>query len=192
MSPAAERNKEPIRLVLQGLLPSSGLVLEVGSGTGQHVAHFAQHFPQLEWQPSDRTLERSDEIEARTRGLANVRPPVQLDVLTLPWRLKADFVFNANTIHIAPRRVTEALFRGAAGCLAEVTGVCMATYGPYFEAHVEPAASNLAFDQSLRDRDPSWGIRQREDVEGVAGGYGFRLAQRFEMPANNLLLAWSR
>ncbi|MGF1511393.1 MAG: DUF938 domain-containing protein [Myxococcota bacterium] len=192
ISPAAERNKEPIRKVLGELLPPRGVLLEIGSGTGQHTAYFAAHFEHLVFQPSDRTLEWAPQIEAQCRGLRNARRPIRLDVLDRPWSVDADFIFNANMIHISPWTVTLALFEGASQVLQSKCGICMATYGPYFEANKEPAPSNLAFDASLRQRDPSWGIRQKESVQEVAERNGFSLERSFDMPANNLLLAWSR
>ncbi len=191
MSPAAERNKQPILEALGPWLPEDGLVLEVASGSGVHVAHFARALSHSSFQPSDQSSEYFALIEEATRGLANVAPPVVLDATAEEWPIqRADFVFNANMIHISPLAATRGLFAGAARVLAP--GARLATYGPYFEDEVDTAPSNLAFDQSLRDRNPEWGIRRRQDLERLAASAGLRLEARTAMPANNLLLVWRR
>ena len=192
---AAERNKHPILDVLRQALPAQGHALEIASGTGQHVAWFATHLPQWTWQPSDADARALCSIAAHTsgQGLANVHPPVQLDVMApgwLPQPTLFDLVYCANMLHISPWATCAALMQGSAQHLA-VDGV-LVTYGPYLEADVPTAEGNLAFDQSLRMRNPAWGIRRREDVEQVAAGAGLRLAARHAMPANNLLLVWAR
>lgn len=188
-SVACERNREPIRQVLARWLPDRGRVLEVSSGTGQHVAHFAEAFAQLRWMPSDRSGADFDSIRAWTEGLDNVDPPRVVDVLDSPdEHLSADVVFNANMIHISPFETTSGLFRWAAHVLP--AGGQLILYGPYFEDGVETAPSNLAFDVSLRQRDPSWGIRRREDVDDLGAAHGFVRRERVEMPANNLLLRY--
>ena len=192
---AAERNKHPILDVLRQALPAQGHALEIASGTGQHVAWFATHLPQWTWQPSDADARALCSIAAHTsgQGLANVHPPVQLDVMApgwLPQPTLFDLVYCANMLHISPWATCAALMQGSAQHLA-VDGV-LVTYGPYLEADVPTAEGNLAFDQSLRMRNPAWGIRRREDVEQVAADAGLRLAARHAMPANNLLLVWAR
>jgi len=192
---AAERNKHPILDVLRQALPAQGHALEIASGTGQHVAWFATHLPQWTWQPSDADARALGSIAAHTsgQGLANVHPPVQLDVMApgwLPQPTLFDLVYCANMLHISPWATCAALMQGSAQHLA-VDGV-LVTYGPYLEADVPTAEGNLAFDQSLRMRNPAWGIRRREDVEQVAADAGLRLAARHAMPANNLLLVWAR
>jgi hypothetical protein len=194
-STAAERNKHPILDVLRQALPAQGHALEIASGTGQHVAWFATHLPQWTWQPSDADARALNSIAARTtgQGLANVHPPVQLDVMApmwLPQPTLFDLVYCANMLHISPWSTCAALMQGSAQHLA-ADGV-LVTYGPYLEADVPTAEGNLAFDQSLRMRNPAWGIRRREDVEQVAADAGLRLAARHAMPANNLLLVWAR
>lgn len=193
-SPAAERNKQPILDVLRQALPAQGHALEIASGTGQHVAWFATHLPQWTWQPSDADARALDSIAAHTirQGLANVLPPVQLDVMApgwLPGTPLFDMVYCANMLHISPWFTCAALMQGSARHLA-ADGV-LVTYGPYLEADVPTAEGNLAFDQSLRARNPAWGIRRREDVEDIAAKAGLRLAARHAMPANNLLLVWA-
>ena len=194
-STAAERNKQPIFDVLRQALPAQGHALEIASGTGQHVAWFATHLLQWTWQPSDADARALNSIAARTtgQGLANVHPPVQLDVMApmwLPQPTLFDLVYCANMLHISPWPTCAALMQGSARHLA-AEGV-LVTYGPYLEANVPTAEGNLAFDQSLRARNPAWGIRRREDVEQVAADAGLRLAARHAMPANNLLLVWAR
>jgi len=194
-STAAERNKHPILDVLRQALPAQGHALEIASGTGQHVAWFATHLPQWTWQPSDADARALNSIAAHTtgQGLANVHPPVQLDVMApgwLPLPTLFDLVYCANMLHISPWSTCTALMQGSARHLA-ADGV-LVTYGPYLEADVPTAEGNLAFDQSLRARNPAWGIRRREDVEQVAADAGLRLAARHAMPANNLLLVWAR
>lgn len=190
-SPACERNREPIRAELARWLPQSGLVLEIASGTGQHAAYLADAFPELRWQPTDRTSDDFPSIEAWTAGRANVEPPRVLDVLEDAWPVKiADFIFNANMIHISPWSTTEGLFRGAARTLAPRGGVAL--YGPFRRAGFPIAPSNEAFDASLRARDAGWGLRSLEDVEAVGARVGFRRTALVEMPANNLLLLFER
>jgi SAM-dependent methyltransferase len=195
----AERNKQPILDVLRQVLPASGRALEIASGTGQHVAWFGAHLPQWNWQPTDLTAEWFDAITARIAQaqLGNVRPPRLLDVMAAHW-LSADaqgrphfeLIYCANMLHIAPWATCAALMLGADRHLAP--GGRLVTYGPYLEDEVVTSQGNLAFDKSLRERDPSWGIRRREDVEQEARRAGLRLTQRFAMPANNLLLVWMR
>lgn len=198
-SPSAERNKQPILEVLQSLLPDSGRALEIASGTGQHVVWFAQHLPQWTWQPTEvhRGALYNIEVRATEADLANIDIAVGLDVCKEPWFPEDseqagpyDLVLCINMLHIAPWAACGALMRGAAQCLAP--GGVLVTYGPYFEAAVTPTQSNLDFDQSLRAHDASHGIRQLADVAQEARHAGLRLQERHALPANNLLLVWSR
>jgi SAM-dependent methyltransferase len=192
-SPAAERNKQPILEVLQRVLPATGTVLEVASGTGQHVVHFAQSLPKLSWQPSDPDARLRAAIEARIAdaALANVRPPLALDVLEKPWPLaRADAIVCINMIHIAPWAVALALFAEAERLLQ--AGAPLVLYGPYRRGGRHTAPSNEAFDASLRSRNPEWGIRDLDDVERLASGSGFALQETVEMPANNLTVVFQR
>jgi SAM-dependent methyltransferase len=193
LSPSAERNKGPIAEVLRAVLPSRGLALEIASGTGQHVVHFARAFPELTWQPSepDPDLRRSIELHCTEEGLANVLPPVDLDVCRTPWPVaRADAVLCINMIHIAPWSAAEALFAGAARCLPEA-GV-LYLYGPYREGGAHTAPSNAAFDASLRAQDPAWGVRELEAVVALAKKDGLEFEKRVAMPANNLSLVFRR
>ncbi|BDT67886.1 hypothetical protein os1_20640 [Comamonadaceae bacterium OS-1] len=191
-SPAAERNLSPILKVLQRVLPSQGTALEIASGTGQHVAGFAWGLPGWTWQPSDAQDDAFGSIAywCAQAGVANVLPPVRLDVLA-PWPLveKFDAIYCANMLHISPWATCAALMRGAAGHLAP-QGVLI-TYGPYLERGVPTSAGNLDFDADLRQRDPAWGIRQLDNVVQQAALVGLQLRERVEMPANNLLLVFN-
>lgn len=185
-SEAAQRNKGPILAVLQRTLPSTGVVLEVASGSGQHIAHFAAALPALQWQPSDPDPRSRASIRAwiRGEGLANVCEPVALDVRTVPWPvLRADALVCINMIHIAPWAATEALFAGAQQLLA--AGAVLFLYGPYRRFDCHTAASNVAFDAQLRATNPAWGVRDLERVVEVAAQARFELVEVVAMPANN-------
>ena len=190
-APSAERNKQPILEVLARVLPASGLVLEIGSGTGQHVAHFAKALPQLVFQPSEMDEERHASIAAwiEHEKLANVRAPLAFDVTKLPWPIrKADAVVCINVIHISPWEATLALMEGAGEILA--SGGVLVTYGPYMRGGHHTAPSNEAFDASLKSRDPRWGVRDMADVATVAKDAGLELEEVVEMPANNFTLVF--
>lgn len=188
-APAAERNRDPILSVLARVLPPEGRVLEIASGTGQHVVHFARQLPHLSWQPSDVSEEALASIRAYVTeaSLPNVMAPIRLDVRE-PWP-EADAVVCINMIHISPMSATEALFRGAGGL---PSGGVLVTYGPYKIDGQHTAPSNEAFDASLRARDPSWGVRDLADLEALAERNGLTLEQRVAMPANNFTLVWRR
>ncbi|TFZ03496.1 DUF938 domain-containing protein [Ramlibacter rhizophilus] len=191
-SPAAERNKDPILAQLRAILGPRGTALEIASGTGQHVTCFAAGLPGWTWQPTDADAQMLPVIDARAAGSGNVLPAQQLDVASLPWPHLAgpfDLIFCANMLHIAPWAACRGLMAGAAQHLGP--GGLLITYGPYFEQDVPTAASNIAFDESLRARDASWGIRALPDVAAQAHEAGLRLAQRHAMPANNLLLVFA-
>lgn len=194
-SAPAERNKQPILDVLRALLPAQGQALEIASGTGQHVVWFAAHLPQWSWQPTDLKADLFPDIAARASdaGLANVLPPLPLDVLAEPWPVherRYDLVYCANMLHIAPWTCCAALMRGAARQLAPQGR--LVTYGPYLEDEVPTSEGNLRFDATLRTQDSAWGIRRRAAVEEEARRAGMHLVSRHAMPANNLLLVWQR
>lgn len=191
--PAAERNKQPILDVLARVLPPAGLVLEIASGTGQHVVHFAEALPGLAFQPSEADPAMLDITRRRVEAAAlpNVRSPVALDVLETPWPIdRAEAIVVINLLHISPWAVTPALFRSAAQVLP--AGAPLAVYGPFIRAKVPTAPSNVQFDESLKARDPEWGLRRVEDVSAAAEEQGFELAELVEMPANNLVLVFRR
>lgn len=192
-APAAGRNREPIAAVLTEELPPSGLVLEVASGTGEHAVHFARTFPHLRWQPSDPDPAARDSIETwrEDEGLANVLPPLDLNAADTAWPLaQAAAVLCINMAHISPISATEGLVAGAARLLGRDAPLIL--YGPWLEADVETAPSNLAFDADLKSRCPEWGLRQVEWLDRIAAGAGFRRTRRVAMPANNLILVYRK
>jgi SAM-dependent methyltransferase len=192
-SPAAERNKGPILEQLVRLLPDRGLVLEIASGSGQHVAYFAAVCPRLTWQPSDTDPELVESLAARLRLAVrvNVREPLRFDVRAQPWPMtRADAVVCINMIHIAPWASAVGLFSGSAPLLA--AGAPLILYGPFRRGGGHTAPSNERFDANLRWRDPEWGVRDLEDVDALATGCGFTMAETVDMPANNLLVTWRR
>ena len=192
-SPAAERNGPPILAALQRLLPPSGFMLEIASGTGQHAAFLSAGLPGWQWQPSDFEPAALPSIAAWCDGLARVLPPITLDVLDATWPgvpAQVDAVYCANMIHIAPWACTAGLMQGAARHLAP-HGLLI-TYGPYVFDDTPTAPSNLAFDADLRERNPAWGLRRFSDVATQAAAAGLRLRERIDMPANNQLLVWER
>jgi cyclopropane fatty-acyl-phospholipid synthase-like methyltransferase len=186
-SAAAERNKQPILDVLMSILPPDGLVLEIASGTGQHVVHFAASMPGLTWQPSDADPDSHAMLRHRVdrMQLRNIRPPITLDVHAARWPVaEVSAVVCINMIHIAPWTATAALCRGARSVLREDGALYL--YGPFRRGGEHTAPSNAAFDASLRARNPQWGVRDLDDVARVAGEHGFRLDSVIPMPANNL------
>lgn len=188
-APAAARNRDALLEALRGILPPSGLVLEVAAGTGEHAVHMAAALPGLEWQPSDPSDEARASIDAWATGQANIRPALALDASAWPWPIvRADAVLCVNMIHIAPWAAGLGLLRGAAALLP--AGAPLILYGPFIQAGVETAASNLDFDASLRARNPEWGLRRLEDVAEAATG--FQLERVIAMPANNLTVAFRR
>jgi hypothetical protein len=192
-SPAAERNRGPILAELQRLLPASGEMLEIASGTGQHAAHFAAALPGWRWWPSDGDARSAASIAAWCENLANVQAPLQLDVLADTWAgvpPEIDALFCANLLHISPWATCAALMRGAARHLS-AHGLLL-LYGPYIVDGETTAPSNLGFDTDLRARDAQWGLRRLSDVVAQAQAAGLDLRQQVAMPANNLMLVIER
>lgn len=193
-SAAADRNKHPILSALQRLLGPRGRALEIASGTGQHAVWFADALPGWRWQPTDADAAALPGLAESVAGThhGNVDTPLLLDVLASPWPVVTgcDLVYCANMLHIAPWATCAGLMRGAAQCLAD--DGALVVYGPFLEDGVPTAPGNLAFDASLRARDPAWGIRRLEDVRQVAAQAGLDFRLREEMPANNLLLVFGR
>jgi hypothetical protein len=196
-APATARNREPILTVLRGVLPATGRVLEIASGTGEHVCHFAAALPALEFQPSDPDAgaRASQAAWIAHTGLHNVLPPIALRCDLPDWEQHAeldsiDALICINMIHIAPWAAALGLLRGAAALLPD--GAPLYLYGPYLREDHPTAESNTAFDASLRARDPSWGIRQLETVIEIARAEGFELNEVVEMPANNLSVVLRR
>jgi hypothetical protein len=192
-APAALRNREPIAEVLADWLPKTGKILELASGTGEHVVHFAQRFPQLLWQPSDIHPDALTATGARwaTAGLPNVLEPITLDASSRHWPIdSADGVLSINMVHISPWTAALGLLDGAGRLLP--AGAPLILYGPWLEEGVEPAPSNMAFDADLKRRDPDWGLRQVEVFAAAAEERGLRLTDRRRMLANNLMLLFRR
>jgi len=192
-APATLRNRDAIADVLVEWLPTSGLVLEVASGSGEHAVHFAAAFRALDWQPSDPDADALTSIAAWSAeaGLGNIRPPLMLDAAAPEWPLaRADALLCINMVHISPWDATLGLFAGAARLLAP--GAPLILYGPYVEADVPTAESNRAFDVSLRAHNPGWGLRDIADVKAAAIAAGFAFIDRRVMPANNLMLLFRR
>jgi SAM-dependent methyltransferase len=192
-APSAERNKQPILDVLVRVLPSCGLVLEIGSGTGQHAAHFAQALPALTFQPSEMDLDRHASIKAWAAAgkLSNMNPPLAIDVTKRPWPVSAvDAVVCINVIHISPWETTLGLMAGAGSILP--AGGVLVTYGPYLRGGAHTSQSNQAFDASLRARNPLWGVRDIDAVARAAGNEGLVLEEAVQMPANNFTLVWRK
>lgn len=193
VSPSAERNKVPIAEVLAQVLPERGIVLEIGSGTGQHVVHFARAMPTLTWQPSERDPDCLRSIAAwlALEKLANARAPLHLDVSASPWPIdSAVAVVCINMIHIAPWSAAEALFRGGEALLSAGGLLCL--YGPFRRQGRHTAPSNATFDGHLRAQNPDWGIRDLDEVARLADGTGFDLLQTNEMPSNNSIVVFRR
>jgi len=191
--PATGRNRDAIRDALTPFLPDTDArVLEIASGSGQHVAHFAAHSPGLTFLPSDPELVHRASIAAWCGELPNVAPPLDIDVRVGPWPVEpVDFVFCANMIHIAPWACAEGLFAHAADVVPP--GGRMFLYGPFLRTGVPTAPSNLEFDASLRRRDPSWGLRHLDDeVTPLAAASGWSRGDVVEMPANNLFVDFRR
>ncbi len=194
VSAAAERNKAPILEVLGRVLPPSGTVLEVASGTGQHVVHFGAGLPGLRWLPSEYEATRRASLAAcvAAAGLGNVAAPLALDASRLPWPVDSpvDAVLAINLIHIAPWTVAEALVAGAARHLRPRSSSVLVLYGPYRRGGGHTAESNAAFDAKLRAEDPAWGVRDLETVAALAASHGFGAPEVLEMPANNLTVVF--
>ena len=193
-APAAERNRGPILDVLRRVLPGSGSVLEIASGTGQHAVHFAQALPALRWQPSDPDAHARRSIAAWVAhaGLPNLAEPIALDVRDASsWPAAArDAIVCINMIHISPWTSAEALFAGAARVLRP--GGVLFLYGPYRRDGRHTAPSNEAFDQQLRSRDASWGVRDLEAVVALGLDRGLDCIEVVDMPANNLSVVFRR
>ena len=192
-APSVARNTDPIVAALRSLLPQSGVVLEIASGSGEHALHFARAFPALSFQPSDHEDTALVSIAAwrNAHGPANLLPPLTLDVSGADWPSGPyDSILCINMVHISPWDATQGLMRGAARVLSKDAPLYL--YGPYFQRSAPTAPSNLAFDESLRERDPRWGLRDLDDVADLAVSEGFRLDDILPMPANNLSVIFKR
>lgn len=192
-SPAAQRNREPILAVLRSVLPQTGRVLEIASGSGEHAVYFARHLAPLCWQPTDPSETALASIGAwrDQEALENLAAPVRLDV-TGEWPILPDLaaIVCINMLHISPWAASEALFV-AAGRRLSVDGL-LVVYGPFRRDGDHTASSNAAFDEDLRSRDPQWGIRDLEAVQTLASDNGLTCEAVNELPANNLCVVWRR
>jgi len=193
-SPSAARNRGPILDVLTRVLPKKGIVLEIGSGTGEHAVCFAKALPGLVWLPSDPDAASRASIEAwiATEGLANVRAPVSIDVRDAAWGVEDaapfDAIISLNMVHIAPWEAALGLL-ASAGRLLRLDRVLF-LYGPFMMGGTHTAASNAAFDADLKRRDPCWGVRDVDDLVGEGALRGLELREVVKMPANNLSLVF--
>jgi SAM-dependent methyltransferase len=199
-APAFHRNHEPIWSVLGPFLADKrGTVLELGSGTGQHVVEFARRTPAITWQPSDVADANLRSIAAwrQSSGLPNVQPPITIDLLAPDWVSGLEgveagtlvAVLCVNVVHISPWRVSEHLMAGVPRLLGPDGRLFL--YGPYKRDGAHTAPSNAAFDANLRAQNPEWGIRDMDDLGALAERSGLRLAEIAPMPANNFVLVFT-
>jgi hypothetical protein len=192
-APATVRNRDFILDVLLDVLPTTGVILEIASGSGEHVVHFARNLPSLAFQPSDPEPEALLSVAAWVEAarVTNVRAPIVLDASQSRWPIaSADGVICINMVHISPWNATVGLITGAAAILPR--GSPLYLYGPYKRKGFATAPSNEAFDQNLRDRNPTWGLRDLEAVAAITQSVGFSVPTVTEMPANNLSVVFRR
>ena len=192
-APATGRNRDAILAVLERVLPETGLMVEIGAGSGEHAAYFAPRFPALVWQPTEPDADGRASIAAwaEAANVPNLRPPLDLDVTAAVWPItEADAVFCANMIHIAPWQCCLGLMAGA-GRILGPAGV-LVLYGPFKRDGEHTAPSNADFDAGLRNRDPAWGVRDLGEVTEAALDNGLALEETVDMPANNLMAIFRR
>lgn len=191
-APATARNRDVITAALSSILPVTGQVVEIASGTGEHILHFARTFPALGWQPSDPDPIAIASIAAwrADMGTDNVKPPLQLDAAGQWPAVEANALICINMVHISPWAATMGLLRNAARILA--SGEPLYLYGPFWQRDVPPSDGNIAFDAALKKQDPAWGLRSVEDVAEEAIRAGLRLDAIIPMPANNLSVIFRR
>lgn len=199
-APAADRNKGHILNVIREFfiepqfLETPQLVLTIAEGSGQHVVHFAKELRHVQFQPTDVDPEMMTSISAYIdeAKCKNIRPPMVLDASLDVWPVKqADLILCINMIHISPWSTTQGLFRGAARTLPEDYGYLI-TYGPYRFSGKFTAPSNKEFDESLRARNPEWGVRDVDDLQELGDSVGLGLEGTYPLPANNHCLVFSR
>ncbi|XP_054154335.1 methyltransferase-like 26 [Oppia nitens] len=204
---AADRNKDAILQVLTTIVKSHYNnqdiqplnALEIGSGSGQHVTHMARHLPHIRWQPTDVDQSLFESINSYIKhfNLTNVCPAVQLDVSSPSnrWPIfeseKFDLIYCANVIHISPWKCTIGLFEGSSMILSPKSGLLL-TYGPYACDGVITPDSNVSFDDSLRQSNPEWGLRDIRDLKELATTNGLSFVSMHEMPANNKILVFKK
>lgn len=193
-SPAVMRNSEAIATVLAEELPRRGTVLEIASGSGEHAVFFARRFPQMIWQPSDADPEALGSIRAwrEEADCDNLLAAITLNASHEDWPVaSASAIICINMVHISPWLATIGLFRGAKRLLMDADAPLI-LYGPFIEQDIKTAASNLDFDQSLKARNPEWGLRDLADIDRLAAKHGFERAARHVMPANNLTIIYRK
>jgi len=193
-APSTARNRDPILSVLKPRLPKSGVVLEIAAGAGEHAVYNAAALPSLQWQPTDPDPDALISIAAwrKHAALPNLLSPLRLDAGTPDsWPVdRADAIVNINMIHISPWAATQGLMTGASRLLP-IDGILF-LYGPYIEPDIETAPTNLAFDLSLKARNPAWGLRCLDEVTALAAQHRLALSERLAMPANNLALIFRK
>ena len=191
-SEACERNKGPILERLRIAFADRTLVLEIGSGTGQHAVHFAAHLAHPTWHPTEQLTYLADlASRVKLEGTRNLRPPMLLDVKQSVWPLRsADAVYSANTLHIMGWAEVQAMFRGIDAVLSPHGVVCI--YGPFRYEGRYTSDSNRDFDRMLLERDPLSGLRDVTDVRALAERHGLALRADHDLPANNRLLEFVR
>lgn len=191
-SESCVQNREPILAVLRGLFADRSHVLEVGSGTGQHAVYFGAELTHLRWQTADVPQHHEGiRLWLAEAGLANVLPPLALDVNQTGWRSgRYDAMFSANTLHIMSWPEVEKFFEGV-GEILESGGI-LAVYGPFNYNRAFTSESNARFDAWLKARDPASGVRDFEAVDALARAQGLHLQQDIAMPANNRTLVWRK
>ncbi|MBB3543422.1 MULTISPECIES: DUF938 domain-containing protein [unclassified Rhizobium] len=194
-SPSVARNSAPILTALKRVLPTHGAVLEIGCGTGEHAVCFAGAMPNLTWLPSDPDADARTSTSSWSKfaGLKNVLAPRDIDVCSGQWDVEQmgafDAIVSINMIHIAPWAASLGLFAGAGRLLR--AGGLLVLYGPFMRDGAHNAPSNAAFDAALKERNPSWGVRDIADLEQVGEAAGLSLSEAIEMPTNNMLLVFS-
>lgn len=196
-APATQRNRETILEVLLRVLPPTGNILEISSGTGEHAIFFAPHLKPRIWIPSDPQLYLRESIAAWREEFSSdyLAPPLAIDTTETYWIVEEQNVdiaaiVNINMIHIAPWSACLGLMAGA-GRILSASGI-LYLYGPYKQGGKHTAASNEAFDELLQARNLEWGVRNLEDVVDVAKEQGLSLVEVIPMPANNLSVVFKR
>ncbi|MGB7373105.1 DUF938 domain-containing protein [Pontixanthobacter sp.] len=192
-APATARNSAAIAKVLGKELPKTGSVVEIASGSGEHAVYFARQFPDTVWYPTDYEVDALHSIRAWTdeAGLPNIAAPQKLDASNPPWDIPpADAIFCSNLVHISPWAASVGLFAGAAATLRGHAPLIL--YGPFLEAAINTAQSNLDFEASLKARNTQWGLRNTDDLDALARDAGLARTARYPMPANNLILVYRR
>ncbi|EFN88397.1 UPF0585 protein C16orf13-like protein [Harpegnathos saltator] len=198
--PAAERNKNPILSVLKRYIQpgANQTCLEISSGSGQHVAHFAPHFPHVTFYPSEYESHLLGSIGAHANGYSNIRKPMLIDITT-DFRLwgngifkpnSLDYIYNANMMHISPYQCTIGLFRNA-GQLLKNNGLLI-TYGPYACDNMIYPESNVRFHNSLKSQNPEWGLRDIKDLKQLAAKNDINIVEIVDMPASNKTIIWKK